>query len=228
MEIADLMGKVYATLDGDFDGKFLRHSTMSDADRQKLVDDHFLFRGKDKMQAASGYHEHWPQGRGVYLNKDKTFVNWVNEGDHVRIISMEQGSDVQGVFERLAEGAKKIEAGVKKVTGAKDAFMMHPKFGAIACCPSNLGTGLRGSVHILLPNLIEQRGFEWIDAKAREMNCQARGSNGEHSAVVDRIDLSNWRRIGFPEYRLVEDFIIASNYFSTLEDMAAQGMPLPK
>jgi hypothetical protein len=90
MEIADLMGKVYATLDGDFDGKFLRHSTMSDKDRQKLVDDHFLFRGKDKMQAASGYHEHWPQGRGVYLNKDKTFVNWVNEGDHVRIISMEQ------------------------------------------------------------------------------------------------------------------------------------------
>jgi creatine kinase len=139
-----------------------------------------------------------------------------------------QGSDVQGVFERLAEGAKRIEEGVKKVTGVKDAFMMHPKFGAIACCPSNLGTGLRGSVHILLPNLIEQRGFDWIDAKAREMNCQARGSNGEHSAVVDRIDLSNWRRIGFPEYRLVEDFIVASNYFSTLEDMAAQGIPLPE
>ena len=28
---------------------------------------------------------------------------------------------------------------------------------------------------------------------------QARGSSGEHSEVIDRIDISNWRRIGFPE-----------------------------
>ena len=25
-----------------------------------------------------------------------------------------------------------------------------------------------------------------------------------HQAVVDRIDVSNWRRIGFPEYMLVQ------------------------
>jgi len=61
------------------------------------------------MQAASGYHEHWPQGRGIFLNKAKTFINWVNEGDHLRLISMEQGSDVVGVFTRLSKGVKEIE-----------------------------------------------------------------------------------------------------------------------
>ena len=28
------------------------------------------------MQAASGYHEGWPVGRGVYHNDSKTFINW--------------------------------------------------------------------------------------------------------------------------------------------------------
>ena len=69
--------------------------------------------------------------------------------------------------------------------------------------PSNLGTAMRGSVHILVPKLIAKIGFDAIDAKARELNCQARGSSGEHSAVVDRIDISNWRRLGFKEVRLI-------------------------
>ncbi|MEO0333278.1 MAG: acyl-CoA dehydrogenase family protein, partial [Bacteroidota bacterium] len=32
----------------------IEHSTMTDTERQKLIDDHFLFRGGDRMQAASG------------------------------------------------------------------------------------------------------------------------------------------------------------------------------
>jgi creatine kinase len=191
---------------------------MSDEQRQGLIDDHFLFRGKDKMQAASGYHTHWPEGRGVFHNKSKTFVNWLNEGDHLRIISMEQGGDVLGVFTRLSEGAKLIEAGIKKETGEDAAFMMHPIFGSLTCCPSNIGTGMRGSVHILVPKLIATIGFDAIDKMCRERNCQARGSSGEHSAVVDRIDVSNWRRIGFPEYELVHDMIKCANFLAEEED----------
>ena len=218
--ICDMMEKVYAAIDpaNDLSGEMFRHSTMDDAQRQGLIDDHFLFRGKDSMQAASGYHEYWPEGRGVFHNKSKTFVNWLNEGDHLRIISMEQGGDVLGVFTRLAEGAKLIEAGVKKETGEEVAFMMHPIFGSLTCCPSNIGTGMRGSVHILVPKLIATIGFDAIDKMCRERNCQARGSSGEHSAVVDRIDVSNWRRIGFPEYELVNDMITCANFLALEED----------
>ncbi|MEM1374681.1 MAG: phosphagen kinase [Pseudomonadota bacterium] len=218
--IAALMEEVYATIPegSDLKGTFYRHTTMTDAERQGLIDDHFLFRGGDRMQAASGYHEHWPHGRGVYLSGDKNFVNWVNEGDHLRIISMEQGGDVKGVFSRLSRAAATIEAGVQKATGVYDVFMMHPKFGAVTCCPSNIGTGMRGSVHILVPKLIEAIGFEEIDALCRARNGQARGSSGEHSAVVDRIDVSNWRRIGLPEYELVEDMINCANYLAERED----------
>jgi len=77
---------------------------------------------------------------------------------------------------------------------------------------------MRGSVHILVPKLIKTIGFDEIDKMAREMNCQARGSSGEHSEVVDRIDISNWRRIGVPEYLLVEDMIKCANFLANEED----------
>ncbi len=85
------------------------------------------------------------------------------------------------------------------------------------------GTGMRGSVHILVPGLIAKKGFDWIDAQARKMLCQARGSTGEHSEVVDRIDISNWRRIGLPEYALVEDMIKCANFLAVLEDKVIAG-----
>jgi protein-arginine kinase len=218
LDIADLMEKVFATLEGDLAGNFFRHTSMTAAEEKQLVDDHFLFRGKDKMQAASGYHEHWPQGRGIFVSKNKQFLLWINEGDHLRIISMEEGGDVSKVFDRLSRGIAAIEAGLHKVLGETNVFMTHPVFGCVTCCPSNLGTGMRGSVHILVPKLIAKMGLEGIDKICRARQCQARGSTGEHSAVVDRIDISNWRRLGFPEYLLVEDMIKTANYLAGLEE----------
>jgi protein-arginine kinase len=191
---------------------------MTAEETKKLVDDHFLFRGKDKMQAASGYHEHWPVGRGIFHNKTKDFLLWINEGDHLRIISMEQGANVKSVFERLGRGINAIEEGLKQITGRDEVFLRDPVLGMITCCPSNLGTAMRGSVHILVPKLIQKIGFDEIDKFARTLNCQARGSSGEHSEVVDRIDISNWRRLGFSESQLVQDMIKCANALAQMED----------
>lgn len=43
------MEKVFSTLQGDFAGSFYRHTSMTPAETKQLVDDHFLFRGKDRM-----------------------------------------------------------------------------------------------------------------------------------------------------------------------------------
>jgi len=197
LEIANLVAEVVKDFTGDLQGKFYRHTDMTPEQTKELIDKHYLFRGGDKMQAASGYHADWPHGRGIFVSNDEKFMMWINEGDHLRIISMEKGGDVKSVFDRLSRGVKAVEEGIKKKTGKEQVFMSHPMMGMITCCPSNLGTCMRGSVHIMLPKLIEKLGFEKIDKIAREMNCQARGSSGEHSKVIDRIDISNWRRLGF-------------------------------
>jgi len=222
-KIAALLKKVYAGIeDPKLKGEMFRHDTMSNEQRQALIDGHQMFRGCDKMQAASGYHVDWPVGRGVFHNPDKSFVNWINEGDHIRIISMGMGSDVKGIFSRLSKGTAALEKGLMehgpvKGTG-QEPFQMHPKFGAITCCPSNLGTGMRGSVHIRIPKLIKAWGFKKIDTECRKRMCQARGSSGEHSAVTDRLGVSNWRRIGIPEYQLLDDMITCVNWLVEQED----------
>ena len=48
----------------------------------------------------AGACQHWPTGRGIYLNKDRTFVVWVGEEDHLRIISIQPGGNLGEVFNR--------------------------------------------------------------------------------------------------------------------------------
>lgn len=67
---------------------------MSEETRNKLVEDHFLFKKGDRFLEAAGINKMWPQGRGIYHNADKTFLVWVNEEDQLRIISMEKGDIV--------------------------------------------------------------------------------------------------------------------------------------
>merc|ERR1712018_523365 len=59
---------------------------MDEAVRQQLVDDHFLFMSGDPNLKVAGMERDWPEGRGIFHNKDKTFLVWVNEEDQLRII----------------------------------------------------------------------------------------------------------------------------------------------
>ena len=58
---------------------------------------------------------------------------------------MQPGSDIREVFERLSRASTEIEKIAK--------FARDDHLGYITSCPSNLGTGLRASVHIKLPKL---------------------------------------------------------------------------
>ena len=217
LQIQELMKKVFNTLEGDLKGTYYSLESLTNEERAKLVADHFLFKPGDKFQTASGYHAYWPAGRGIFHNDSKTFLVWLNEGDHIRIISMEQGGDVKSVFSRLCRAVKAIEEGIKKITGNSEAFLHDSRLGQITCCPSNLGTGLRGGVHIVLPKLFKTKGLKELDKLARELGCQIRGTHGEHTEIVDTCDISNFHRLGYPEYKLVQNMINTVNHMNKLE-----------
>ena len=94
---------------------------------------------------ACGLNREWPDGRGIFHNNSKTFLVWVNEEDQLRIISMQNGADILEVFTRLSKACTHIETVAK--------FSHDEHLGYITSCPTNLGTALRASVHIHLPNL---------------------------------------------------------------------------
>ena len=153
-------------------------------------------REGDRFLEACGLNRNWPKGRGIFHNDAKTFLVWVNEEDQLRIISMQQGADIGAVFTRLADAANQIESRAK--------FAHDDHLGYITSCPTNLGTALRASVHIHLPNLAKDwKRFEGI---ADKWGVQIRGSRGEHSDTSDGIfDISNRRRLGRGEVELVQD-----------------------
>merc|ERR1712243_276917 len=121
------MKTAFGNLEGELAGTYYPLTGMDEKVRQQLVDDHFLFVSGDKNLQASGMERDWPEGRGIFHNKEKTFLVWVNEEDQLRIISMQMGGNVKEVFERLARGIKAVEDSVKAESG-KD-FPMSDKYG---------------------------------------------------------------------------------------------------
>jgi len=97
----DITIKALKSLKGDLEGKYYSLETMSKEDEQKLIDDHFLFKNDDRFLREAGGYNFWPVGRGIFCNKDKTFLTWINEEDHLRFISMQKGGDLAAVYTRL-------------------------------------------------------------------------------------------------------------------------------
>jgi len=209
VEFEALMKKAFEGLTGDLAGTYYPLTGMDEKVRQQLVDDHFLFMSGDKNLEVAGMERDWPEGRGIFHNKDKTFLVWVNEEDQLRIISMEQGADVKGVFDRLARGIAAVEASVQKESGK--AFMKDPRYGYIHSCPTNLGTGMRASVHVTLPGW-HKKGIKALQARCEELAVQPRGTRGESGGHIDdTYDISNKHRLGYSEVELVQNMIKAVN-----------------
>lgn len=184
------------TLDGELKGTYYPLPGMDEATKLKLIDDHFLFREGDRFLQAACACRFWPTGRGIYHNENKTFLVWVNEEDHLRIISMQMGGNVQQVYRRLVEALKKIET--------KLPFAHNERLGFLTFCPTNLGTTIRASVHIKLPKIAKDQ--KSLEAVATKFNLQVRGTRGEHTESEGGVyDVSNKRRMGLTEYDAVKE-----------------------
>lgn len=190
------VSEVLVSFDGELEGKYYALNDLDEETRKRLIKDHFLFKEGDRFLEAAGLNRDWPEGRGIFHNNQKTFLVWVNEEDQLRIISMQAGGNIKEVFQRLALAIQKIS---KKISFAYDEHL-----GYITSCPTNLGTAMRASVHIKLPNL--SKNMEIFQKIAAQYHLQIRGTDGEHSESKSGIyDISNKRRLGLSEVECVEE-----------------------
>ncbi|NXF05467.1 KCRB kinase, partial [Smithornis capensis] len=210
------------SLDGDLKGKYYALRNMTDAEQQQLIDDHFLFdKPVSPLLLASGMARDWPDARGIWHNDNKTFLVWVNEEDHLRVISMQKGGNMKEVFSRFCTGLTKIETLFK----AKNyEFMWNPHLGYILTCPSNLGTGLRAGVHIKLPNLGKHEKFGEV---LKRLRLQKRGTGGVDTAAVGGVfDVSNADRLGFSEVELVQMVVDGVKLLIEMEKRLEKGQSI--
>jgi creatine kinase len=82
---------------------------MTDEQQEQLINDHFLFdKPVSPLLTCSGMARDWPDAREIWHNDQKTFLVWINEEDHLRLISMQKGGDMKAVFKRFCEGISKV------------------------------------------------------------------------------------------------------------------------
>jgi creatine kinase len=214
VELEGIVVKALDSLDGELKGDYypLAGSTtyapkpngIDKETEERLVKEHFLFQEPDEPMLLSWRMERdWPQARGIYHNENKTALVWVNEEDHLRVISMQQGKDIRAVFDRFGALVQAVEGACKSVGRELE---IDETYGNILCCPSNCGTGLRASMMIKIPLASKEPNFkQWC----ADRSLQARGSAGFASAAKDDgiRDVSNNDRMGKDEVTLVNEMI---------------------
>ncbi|KAJ8380670.1 hypothetical protein SKAU_G00014480 [Synaphobranchus kaupii] len=186
------------------------------------LQDHFLFdKPISPLLTCAGMARDWPDARGIWHNNEKTFLIWINEEDHTRVISMEKGGNMKRVFERFCRGLQEVERLIKE-RGWE--FMWNEHLGYILTCPSNLGTGLRAGVHVRLPHLSKDPRFSKILGNLR---LQKRGTGGVDTAAVgDTFDISNNDRLGTSEVELVQLVIDGVNCLIECEKRLERGQDI--
>lgn len=221
-EVEKIATNALSQLDGHLKGKYYSLTTMTDEEQEQLINDHFLFdKPVSPLLLSARMARDWPDARGIWHNDAKDFLVWINEEDHTRVISMQKGGNMKEVFTRFCDGLKKVENAIRK---KGHEFMWNKHLGFILTCPSNLGTGLRGGVHLKIPLLSVTTEF---DPLLKSLHLQKRGTGGVDTASVGGVfDISNSDRLGSSEVEQVQAVIDGVKLMIELEKALEQGMAI--
>lgn len=212
-------GRVYS-LSPDLGGGGENPNLISQDEYQELVDAHVMFKdmAADPYLRSAGISNDWPYGRGCWQSEDGMRIVWFGEEDQLRIMCMKKGTDLLEVFANLNEMLETTE-GIDRITFAK-----HDDYGYVTSCPSNLGTGMRASVHVRLPNLTS----DGTDKKAKEvckpLGLSVRGTGGEHTPIGKdgTVDISPSNRLFIKESEIISKLYTGIEKLMAIENPPAE------
>ncbi len=160
---------------------------LNDVDRQFLVERQLISR--ELADSA------WPRGVAVAQTEDIAIM--VNEEDHLRLQVLRSGLAFDDCWEEMNAIDDAIE---ERVTYAFDDM-----FGYLTACPTNAGTGIRVSVMMHLPALVQTREVSKVFNALQKINVAVRGLYGEGSqALGDFYQISNQFTLGMSETQIID------------------------
>lgn len=166
---------------------YFRLNDLEDLALQLLVERHLISR--DHARAD------WI--RGVAFDRRERLSVMVNEEDHLRVQMVCGGLRLQDVWEQVNRIDDQLSSEIP--------FAFSPKYGYLAACPTNAGTGMRASIMVHLPALVLTREVEQIVAMANDERLALRGLYGEGTeASGDLYQISNQVTLGHSEEEIIE------------------------
>ncbi|MDA3918634.1 MAG: phosphagen kinase [Deltaproteobacteria bacterium] len=183
------------SLKGNFQGQYYSfkdyNSSKYSGSKKKLC-----FPKGDRFQDAAGINSDFPECRGVFKSFDKPLMVWVNEEDHLRVISLRLSADIAKVYNDVCMAVDKLSHHFD--------FAWHDTYGYLTSCPTNIGTSMRAGVHIQLKKLAQKRTI--LNDLVNSYNLQIRGTKGEKTRVENAVfDISNLQRLGISEYETIQN-----------------------
>ena len=160
-------------------GEGVEHPNKIDEEKyNELVAAHVMFKdmAADPYLASAGIASDWPYGRGCWQSEDKKKIVWFGEEDQLRIMVMKKGFLLNEVFNELKELLDAVES-IEGVDFAKD-----DTYGYVTSCPTNLGTGMRASVHVKIPAHGRRHGRQG-QGDAGPLGLSVRGRGRRHTPI---------------------------------------------
>lgn len=119
---------------------------------------------------------------------------------------MGKGTKLDEIFKTLKLLLDKVES----IEGIE--FATSEKYGYVTSCPSNLGTGMRASVHVKLPALTADGQADphgnspKCKAVAGPLGLSVRGTGGEHTPIGSdgTVDISPRARLFISEKEIIQ------------------------
>jgi protein arginine kinase len=134
--------------------------------------------------------------RGVAFDAKESASVMVNEEDHLRLQILRSGFALDDAWSDIDKLDDSLEGRL--------AYAFHAQFGYLTACPTNVGTGLRGSVMLHLPALGLTKQIDKVFRALQKINLAVRGLHGEGSrAFGDLYQISNQVTLGKSEQKIL-------------------------
>jgi protein arginine kinase len=165
--------------------------TMQELDN---VDKHFLI----ERHLMSYEHAREPENKALVVDEEEIVAIMINEEDHIRMQVMQSGLNL---FE-----AWNIINRIDDVLSQQLDIAFLQDWGYLTACPTNTGTGMRGSVMLHLPALVMTRQINRVLSAISKLSFAARGLYGEGTeASGNFFQISNQVSLGRSEEEIIDN-----------------------
>ncbi|MCX5697757.1 MAG: protein arginine kinase [Candidatus Omnitrophica bacterium] len=186
-EVMGVICSVVANVDYLKNTTLFKLADLDSVDKQFLVERHLM----------SLEHAQKKNNKAVIIDDEEKISIMVNEEDHIRFQVMQSGFNL---FEAWSIVNRIDDSLAKELLLA-----FSPEWGYLTACPTNVGTGMRGSVMLHLPALVMTRQIDRVLAAIAKLSFTTRGLYGEGTqASGNFFQISNQVSLGQREEDIIE------------------------
>ncbi len=171
-------------------------SEISDLDRNILLEKHLI--SPEHARNSSSFC-------GIITNDNGSIITMVNEEDHLRIQSILSGLQLHQAYRYADDLDDSLEQTLD--------YAFDDQRGFLTSCPTNLGTGMRGSVMLHLPALAMTNRHSQVFNSINQLGLTVRGLYGEGTEALGNFyQVSNQITLGQNEEDILNNLCTVTQY----------------